>query len=67
MNKRVQAFLAKMQEKELDGIIINNLKNVYYLTGFWGSNGTVFLSRDRQVFGDGLSLYHCSQARNQWL
>ena len=34
MNKRVQAFLAKMQEKELDGIIINNLKNVYYLTGF---------------------------------
>ena len=42
MNKRVQAFLAKMQEKELDGIIINNLKNIYYLTGFWGSNGTVF-------------------------
>ena len=41
MNKRVQAFLDKMQEKELDGIIINNLKNVYYLTGFWGSNGTV--------------------------
>ena len=34
MNKRVQAFLDKMQEKELDGIIINNLKNVYYLTGF---------------------------------
>ncbi len=33
--KRVQAFLDKMQEKELDGIIINNLKNVYYLTGFW--------------------------------
>ena len=28
MNKRVQAFLDKMQEKELDGIIINNLKNV---------------------------------------
>ena len=26
MNKRVQAFLTKMQEKELDGIIINNLK-----------------------------------------
>ena len=49
MNKRVQAFLAKMQEKELDGIIINNLKNVYYLTGFWGSNGTAFISRDRQV------------------
>ena len=49
MNKRVQAFLDKMQEKELDGIIINNLKNVYYLTGFWGSNGTVFISRDRQI------------------
>ena len=49
MNKRVQVFLDKMQEKELDGIIINNLKNVYYLTGFWGSNGTVFISRDRQI------------------
>ena len=49
MNKRVQAFLDKMQEKELDGIIINNLKNVYYLTGFWGSNGTVFISRDHQI------------------
>ena len=49
MNKRGQAFLDKMEEKELDGIIINNLKNVYYLTGFWGSNGTVFISRDRQV------------------
>ena len=49
MNKRVQAFLDKMQEKELDGIIINNLKNVYYLTGFWGSNGTIFISRDRQI------------------
>ena len=49
MNKRVQAFLDKIQEKELDGIIINNLKNVYYLTGFWGSNGTVFISRDRQI------------------
>lgn len=49
MDKRVQAFLDKMQEKELDGIIINNLKNVYYLTGFWGSNGTVFISRDRQI------------------
>ena len=49
MNKRVQAFVDKMQEKELDGIIINNLKNVYYLTGFWGSNGTVFISRDCQI------------------
>ena len=34
MNKRVQAFLDKMQEKELDGIIINNLKNVYYWQDF---------------------------------
>lgn len=49
MNKRVEAFLAKMDAQGLDGIIINNLKNVYYLTGFWGSNGTVFISRDRQV------------------
>ena len=66
MNKRVQAFLTKMQEKELDGIIINNLKNVYYLTGFWGSNGTVFISRDRQVLVTDSRYIICSQARNQW-
>ena len=63
MNKRVQAFLAKMQEKELDGIIINNLKNIYYLTGFWGSNGTVFISRDRQVLVTDSRYDHRSQAR----
>ena len=45
MNKRVQAFLDKMQEKELDGIIINNLKNVYYLTGFWGIKWDCFGDR----------------------
>ena len=49
MNKRVETFVAKMEAQGLDGIIINNLKNVYYLTGFWGSNGTVFISRDRRV------------------
>ena len=40
MNKRVQAFLAKMQEKELDGIIINNLKCLLFdwILGFkWDS------------------------------
>ena len=49
MNKRVETFVAKMEAQGLDGIIINNLKNVYYLTGFWGSNGTVFISRNRRV------------------
>lgn len=49
MNKRVEAFIAKMTAAGLDAIIINNLKNVYYLTGFWGSNGTVLITRDRQV------------------
>ncbi len=39
-----------MQKKELDGIIINNLKNVYYLTGFLRVQmEPVFISRDRQV------------------
>ena len=38
-----------MKAQDLKAVLINNLKNVYYLTGFWGSNGTVFISRDRQV------------------
>ena len=49
MNKRTQALLKKMGAQDLDGMLIHNPKNVYYLTGFWGSNGTVFLSQDRQV------------------
>ncbi|KXT72571.1 Aminopeptidase YpdF (MP-, MA-, MS-, AP-, NP- specific) [Streptococcus sp. DD10] len=49
MNKRVERFLEKMAAQGLEAMIINNLKNVYYLTGFWGSNGTVLITPDRQV------------------
>ncbi len=38
-----------MQEKELDGIIINNLKMLTYWIGFGVQMEQSFISRDRQV------------------
>ncbi|MBP2623991.1 M24 family metallopeptidase [Streptococcus oricebi] len=49
MNKRLEKFLSKLTAAQLDGVLINNLKNVYYLTGFWGSNATVFISHKRLI------------------
>ena len=49
MNKRLEKFLNKLTAAQLDGVLINNLKNVYYLTGFWSSNASLFISRERQV------------------
>jgi len=36
--------------EDLDGLIISHLTNVRYLTGFTGSNGLVYLTRDSIVF-----------------
>ena len=36
--------------EELDGLIVSHLTNVRYLTGFTGSNGLVYLTRDSIVF-----------------
>ena len=38
-----------MKAQNLKAILINNLKNVYYLTNFWGSNGTALVTEERVV------------------
>lgn len=50
MNKRVEAFLAKLAKSDLDGMLISGQQNIYYLTGFWGTAGTLFISDKRRLF-----------------
>ena len=49
MNQRITNLRTKMKAQDLKAVLINNLKNVYYLTGFWGSNGTVLVTEERVV------------------
>ena len=49
MNQRISNLRNKMKAKNLKAVLINNLKNVYYLTNFWGSNGTALVTEERVV------------------
>ncbi|MGI8845611.1 MAG: M24 family metallopeptidase [Thermoleophilaceae bacterium] len=44
---RLDAVLA---ERELDSLLVTDLVNVRWLTGFTGSNGACVISRDRRLF-----------------
>ena len=49
MNQRISYLRNKMKAQNLKAVLINNLKNVYYLTNFWGSNGTALVTEERVV------------------
>ncbi|GGE37983.1 M24 family metallopeptidase [Streptococcus himalayensis] len=46
---RLEKLRHQMMETGTPALLITNLKNIYYLTGFWGSAGTVLITADRQV------------------
>lgn len=48
--KRLEKLQAELVARDLDGFLVNNLTNVYYLTGFSGSNATVFVEPDAVTF-----------------
>lgn len=54
MQKYFQARVAKFQQKlaqaGVDGILVTNLTNIYYLTGFHGTAGTLYISEKRRLF-----------------
>lgn len=50
MQKRVLKVIDKLTTTDADGIIITNLKNIYYLTGFSGTSATLFISAKRRIF-----------------
>ncbi|HFR3702129.1 TPA: M24 family metallopeptidase [Streptococcus suis] len=49
MQKRLEKLRGKMAEQSIEALYVTNLKNVYYLTGFWGSAGVVLITPSRQV------------------
>ena len=50
MLSRVEKFEAALAQTECDAVLVTNLKNIYYLTGFSGTEATVFISKNRRIF-----------------
>jgi Xaa-Pro aminopeptidase len=44
--RRIKAVQKKIRELKLDGLIITNRKNIYYLCNFTGDSGIMFISRN---------------------
>jgi Xaa-Pro aminopeptidase len=47
---RADRLAALLDERELDSLLVSNLVNVRYLTGFTGSNGAAVVTRDERLF-----------------
>ena len=63
MLSRVEKFEVALKQTECDAVLVTNLKNIYYLTGFSGTEATVFISKKAPDFSDGFSLYSYCQGR----
>ncbi|MBJ8326404.1 M24 family metallopeptidase [Streptococcus pacificus] len=50
MEERIKKLEAKLAQANIDAILVTGQKNIYYLTGFWGSAGTVFISQNHRLF-----------------
>jgi Xaa-Pro aminopeptidase len=47
---RADRVVAQLEERELDCLLVTNLVNVRYLTGFTGTNGACVVTRDERLF-----------------
>ena len=50
MLSRVEKLEAALAQTDCDAVLVTNLANIYYLTGFSGTNATVFISKNRRIF-----------------
>jgi Xaa-Pro aminopeptidase len=50
MTARADRLVDLLAERELDCLLVTNLVNVRYLTGFTGTNGACVVSRDERLF-----------------
>ena len=63
MSARVDRLVALAQERELDCLLVTNLVNVRYLTGFTGTNGACIVAPDERLFLT--DFRYVEQARHQ--
>jgi Xaa-Pro aminopeptidase len=50
VGSRTDRVVELLEERELDSLLVSNLVNVRYLTGFTGTNGACVITRDERVF-----------------
>ena len=50
MQRRLERFDAKLAQSGLDALLVTGQNNIYYLTDFWGTNATVFITKNRRLF-----------------
>jgi Xaa-Pro aminopeptidase len=50
MEARGDRVAERLAERELDALLVTNLVNVRYLTGFTGTNGACIVGRDERLF-----------------
>ena len=60
---RADRLVALLDERELDSLLVTNLVNVRYLTGFTGSNGACVVTREERLFVT--DFRYVQQAREQ--
>jgi len=62
-NNRLQKLRQRLAEKELDGILVSQPENRYYLSGFYGSAGFLLITRQDTVLAT--DFRYTEQARRQ--
>ena len=50
MLTRLKRFEEKLDKVGIDGFLVTGQNNIYYMTGFWGTSATVFISKTRCLF-----------------
>ena len=50
MQHRLERFDAKLAQSGIDALLVTGQNNIYYLTNFWGTNATVFITKNRRLF-----------------
>ena len=50
MQRRLEKLEEKLAQLEMDAMLVTGQNNIYYLTGFWGTSATVFISNKRRLF-----------------
>ena len=63
MNDRLNKLQEKLQEFEVDGLLITNPENRYYISGFTGSAGYLFITPDEAYLNT--DFRYIEQATNQ--